>query len=148
MEELLNLANARHEDQRALMERIATEGFCPFCPENLERAELEPVLKETPHWHVRNNRWPFENARVHLLGIHRTHITCLADITPEAWLELGEITRWVENNYNLQHGGLNMRFGNVDSNGATVAHLHFQIASADITDRNNPQYQQVRFRVG
>lgn len=147
-ETFVNLDNARYEEQRALMETIQNGNFCPFCPEHYDKSQLMPVIKQGQYWHIRQNRWPYENTRIHLLIIHNSHAEKLSDITPKAAKELFELVQWAEKEYQIADGAMGLRFGDILTNGATVNHLHAHLISADIADRNNPQYQPVRFRVG
>lgn len=144
----VNLKNARYPDQLEIMQTIEAGGFCPFCPEHISSGELKPVLKEGKYWHVRENRWPYDNTRIHLLVIHRLHAEKLSDLTPDAAVELFELVKWAEQKYEVRGGALGLRFGDPCVNGATVRHLHVQFMVADITDREDAQYKPVRFRVG
>jgi|GEM_PF-11121 len=147
-EQYLNMDNARHDDQREVMQRLLERGVCPFCPEHVDQAELKPMIKETTNWHVRANRWPYENTRVHLLVIHRGHITRLTEMSAEAVIELLELAKWAEAEYKVKGGALVMRFGEPGASGATVDHLHWHWVAADITDRSDPNYKPVRARIG
>ncbi len=142
------LAHARYDDQRDVMKKIQEENFCPFCPENIPKANMMPVIKEGKHWHVRENRWPYKNTRVHLLIIHNRHAEKLADIESEAAAELFELVKWAESEHNVSGGAIGIRFGDPRTNRATVNHLHAHFIVANITDRDDPNYQPVRFRVG
>lgn len=146
----VNTVNARLEDQRQVMEEILKAGFCPFCPEHLTKFHKKPILKETAHWFLTENQWPYENTRIHLLAIYKKHVETLGELEPEAGKELFELGQWVETHFDLSSGALTMgmRFGDPESSGATVRHLHAQLISAAVTDRTNPQYKPVRFRAG
>ncbi len=148
--DFVNLDNARHDDQLEVMKKIQEEGFCPFCRENLGKSELEPAIKDInlEFWSVRKNRWPYENTKVHFLIIANEHVEKISEIKPEAWGELKKIIDWAEKKYELDSGAIGLRFGNPKKNGATVDHLHCHIITADITDRDDPKYRPVRFRVG
>lgn len=144
----VNLNNARVKEQRTIMEIIEKEEFCPFCPEHYSKSRLMPIIKQGQYWHIRKNRWPYKNTRVHLLIIHNTHAERLSDVNPEAAKELLELTQWAENEYEILGGGLCLRFGDINVNGGTVLHLHFHIITAEIIDKEDPKYQKVRFKVG
>mgnify|MGYP001570957835 FL=1 len=148
MESFVVLEHARHDDQLSIMKKIQKEGYCPFCSENTIKAVLMPVIKDGKYWHIRENRWPYNNTRVHLLLIHQHHTEELSDLEPGAWQELGELLKWLEEKYKVRGGAFGMRFGDPRTNGATVNHLHVQFIVANIIDRNDPNYQPVRFRVG
>ena len=142
------LENARFDEQRAIMREIEAAGVCPFCSGNDSETKLMSVIKEGKYWQVRENRWPYNNTRVHLLIIHNEHAEKLADVKPEAAVELFELVKWAESEYNVSGGAIGIRFGDPRTNGATVNHLHVHFIAANITDRNDPNYQSVRFRVG
>lgn len=144
----VNLDNARNTEQRAVMEVTLEGNFCPFCPENFTKAQLMPIIKQGEYWRIRKNYWPYENTLVHLLIIHNEHAKKLSDISAEAAQELFQLAQWAEKEYQIAGGAMGLRFGDIRVNGATVNHLHAHLMSAKITDRNNPKYWPVRFRVG
>jgi dihydrofolate reductase len=145
----VNLENMRLiKEQTEIMKTIQEEGFCPFCPEHYEKSGLMPILKEGKYWHIRQNRWPYENTRIHLIVIHNAHAEKISDLAPEAAQELFELAKWFETEYKVSGGGIGIRFGDPRVNGATVNHLHAHFITADITDKKNPQYKPVRVRVG
>ena len=144
----VNLENARYNEQRKVMKSIEEEGFCPFCPEHIHKSQLMPIIKEGQYWHLRENRWPYKNTRVHFLLIHKKHVEKLSEISPEAAKEFFEMTKWAEKEFQIEGGSIGFRFGDFKFNGGTVYHLHAHIIVADIIDRNNSKYQPVRFRAG
>lgn len=144
----VNLDNARFEEQRRVMDIIQKEGFCPFCPEHTAKSELMPVIYQGTHWHIRNNRWSYRNTRIHFLIIHNSHVEKLSEISPDAAQEFFYIVKWIESEYQIAGGAIGLRFGDFLLNGGTVLHLHAHLITADITNRSDPKYQPVRFRVG
>ncbi len=144
----VNLKNARVEEQLEVMKMIQEEKFCPFCPENYSKSKLKPIIKQGEYWHIRKNRWPYKNTRIHLIIIHNTHIEKISEVTSDAAREFLELVKWAEKEYGILGGGIGMRFGDIHINGATVLHLHAHIITAEITDKNNPNYQKVEFKVG
>ncbi len=146
----VNMDSVRTDEQRQTMEEILRGGFCPFCPENLDKSKLEPAIKdiELDYWSIRKNRWPYENTRIHLLIIHNEHIEKISKIKPQAWTELQKIIGWAEKRYELESGALGIRFGDPKRNGASVDHLHAHIITADVTDKNDPKYKPIRFKLG
>ena len=144
----VNLENARHDEQRAVMEVIAAAGVCPFCPDQLKKFHSKPVLRETKHWMLTENQWPYENTRIHLLAIYKTHAEKLKDLNPNAGRELLDLMSWAEKKYRVKGGGFGVRFGDPKYNGGTVKHLHAQFIVADTTDPSDPHYKPVRLRLG
>lgn len=148
--QFVNIANARLDEQRQVMEEILKRGLCPFCPEHLQKFHKNPVLRGTAHWFLTENQWPYENTKVHLLAIYKHHAESLSELDSRAGEELLALAQWTEQTYKLSGGALTlgMRFGDPGASGATVRHLHAQFVSAAVTDRNDPAYRPVRFRAG
>ncbi|RJQ13849.1 HIT domain-containing protein [Candidatus Parcubacteria bacterium] len=143
----VNLSNARDEEQKLVMANILARGICPFCPEHLPRFHKKPIIKESLRCILTENQWPYENTRVHLMIITKKHLEGLSDIDADTWREVLELAQWAEREYGIEGGGFNLRFGNTFVNGATVNHLHFQLATANITDKTDPNYKKVRFSI-
>ncbi|MBI2623971.1 HIT domain-containing protein [Candidatus Parcubacteria bacterium] len=146
--EQLVLEHARELEQQKVMEDLLRQGICPFCPQHLPRAKFGPVLKQSLRWHVRENFWPYDNTRVHLLVVPFRHIERLAELTADEVRELFELLQWAEREYGVESGAVGIRFGDPRGNGGTVTHLHVHFIVANITDKDDPKYQPVRFRVG
>lgn len=144
MSERVNLGNARHDEQRGVMEEIVRDGVCPFCPEHLEKYHKEPILRRGEHWILTPNQWPYEHTRVHLLAIASYHAESLGDLKKGSLDELQEHFAWAEFTYKVASGGLAMRFGDVMKNGATVNHLH---AHFIVPEDNLPPDAKVRFKI-
>ena len=122
----LNFNNARDSLQIENMKKIAREGFCPFCPEHLQKYHKPPILKKGTHWTVTPNMYPYEHTRFHFLFITHEHITDSKDLSPDMWSELHELLQWVISEYKIDCGTLLMRSGDMNKTGATVLHLHAQ----------------------
>lgn len=126
----VNKDNARSDDQRQELERIKEGDFCPFCSkEYMENEHPHPVILENEHWFATKNRWPNENARVHLLIVHKDHIEHMKDIRPEARLSLLDIVEKLTEKLELPGATLIMRYGDGKFTGSTVSHLHAQLFS-------------------
>lgn len=141
----VDVDNARYEDQRQVMEDIMAEGHCPFCEENLKKYHKQPILKEGQFWLVTTNQWPYAHTQQHFLLIYRQHVVNLAGMDPEAGKELVELAQWLEKEYQVEGGGMAMRFGDTDYSAGTVAHLHVQFLQPSITD---PDFEPVRIKIG
>jgi ATP adenylyltransferase len=126
-EKLLNFDNARHPVQVANMQKIEAEGFCPFCPEHMEKYHTPPILKRGNYWYVTPNMYPYENTLHHLLFITNRHISNSLELTQEEWGELQEQITWAMTEYDLSHGTLLMRSGDMTKTGSSVLHLHAQL---------------------
>ncbi len=140
----VNLDNARLDEQRRVMQDIAANAECPFCPENLPTYHKEPVLREGSQWTLTTNQWPYEFTRLHLLAISRYHAESLADLHEGSFDDLQQLFTWAETTYGIAAGGLAMRFGDVRINGASVKHLHAHLI---VPDPNKPADAKVRFKI-
>jgi diadenosine tetraphosphate (Ap4A) HIT family hydrolase len=145
--QFVDLANARVDDQRHVMQTIIDADHCPFCQENLEKYHKQPILKEGEYWLVTTNQWPYDHTTVHLLIILKMHGERLVDLPSDAGRELIELAQWAEQEYHIPGGGLALRFGNTDYSAGTVSHLHAQLLQPDI---NASDYDQkpVKLKIG
>ncbi|MCA9327416.1 HIT domain-containing protein [Candidatus Saccharibacteria bacterium] len=144
MTDYLNMDNARHDDQREVMQQIIDDGVCPFDEEYLEQYHTPPTLRQGKYWTITPNQWPYEHTRVHLLAITREHVESVDELDAAAGAELFEHVQWAIKEYDIDFGGFAMRFGDVRHNGATVNHLHAHII---VPDKNKPKDAKVRFKI-
>lgn len=142
---IVDLDNARYDDQRKVMEGIIDDNVCPFCRENLEKYHKQPILKQGSYWLVTKNQWPYENTRLHLLAILNEHAEKLSEVPAEAGAELLEIMQWAEEEYSIPGGGFAMRFGDTNYSAGSVAHLHAQLV---VPDWEKPDFLPVRIKIG
>jgi len=142
---LVNLSNARVEEQREVMEKIQRINKCPFCPKSLDKFHKREKVMEGEFWILTKNRWPYDHTTVHLLAIYKSHAVKLRDITPEAGAELFRFFQWAESTYQIDAGAFAVRFGDIRLNGATVSHLHAHLIEPD---SKNPNHKTVRFKMG
>jgi len=143
----VDLDNAREKDQVKVMKKIIAAGDCPFCLDNLHKYHKRPILKETKHWLLTENQWPYPHTQVHLLAIYKEHAERLAGLKPEAGQELLELMQWAEKHYQVPGGGWCMRFGDTNYSAGTVKHIHAQFLVPDI---DAPDYDQkpVKVKIG
>ena len=134
-EELMNIDNARTELQVENMKKIEAEGFCPFCPENMQKYHEPPILKTGKHWYVTPNMYPYDNTKHHFLFVTNEHLTNTKDLSAGAWAELQEHIIWLNEEYEIDTGTLLMRSGDMEKNGATVLHLHAQLIIGSDVDK-------------
>lgn len=130
-------ANAREQEQLDIMLRMEAEDKDPMAPEYIE----QEILFMTDYWHVSRNRFPYKGAKSHFLIVARGPVYEVAEISPEMWLDLQEIWKRLMEEYNLDGGGLCMRFGNPARSGASLTRLHAHIIMPE-TD------EKVRFGIG
>jgi diadenosine tetraphosphate (Ap4A) HIT family hydrolase len=141
----INLNNARLEEQTKVMEDIAKAEHCPFCIENLKKYHKKPILKEGKYWLLTENQWPYENTKKHFLIIYKEHANKLSEIENEAFAELIEIAKEVEEKEQIKGGGLSMRFGDTDYSAGTVDHIHVQLIEPDIHKKD---FEEVNIVLG
>lgn len=130
-----NLINIEHgsrtPEQKAVMEKIATDGVCPFCVDFCEgttpKYHTKPILKDTEKWIITENFHPYEGAIHHFILLVKRHITTMSELTPEEWEDARQVTLWAEKEYGLLGGALLMRFGDTNYTGGSVNHLHLQL---------------------
>lgn len=141
----VNLDNARNDHQREVMNDIANNQECPFCPDALHKYHKEPILRQGEHWLLTPNQWPYDNTRVHLLAIAAYHAERINDLKPGSLEELQTHFAWAEDEFKIAAGGLAMRFGDTSGNGATVRHLHSHLI---VPEDGLTREQKVRFKIG
>lgn len=141
-ENLMNIENARKPLQVENMKKIAAEGFCPFCPEHMQKYHEPPILKTGEHWYVTPNMYPYDNTIHHFLFITNEHLTDTKELSQAAWAELQEHITWLSKEYDIDGGTFLMRAGDMERNGATVLHLHAQFIVGK-GDKDNPVLARV-----
>ncbi len=134
--EQVNRGNARPGVYQKVINSIADDGICPFCPEHLTRIHPNPI-EEKEHWIVTENAYPYMANKEHLLFIHKSHITNISELTASAWEELRIIINAECKKRSIFGGTFLMRFGDTQHTGATVEHLHCQLFQPDV---NSPEY--------
>ncbi len=136
--EHIDIGNAREDDQIKVMNKILSEGHCPFCQENLKSYHEKPILKETTNWILTENQWPYKKTKKHLLVILKNHATTLNELPVGAGEEILELFKWAEKEFGMTGGAwgygsaIASRFGNPKFSGATVSHIHAQIIFPDV----------------
>lgn len=132
---LMNIDNARNPLQIENMKKIEAEGFCPFCPEHMEKYHTPPILKRSKYWYVTPNMYPYENTSYQFLFVTNEHLSNSEDLSPGAWAELQEHVRWTLKEHDIEGGTLIMRSGDMKKTGSTVLHLHAQLIVGSHPDK-------------
>jgi diadenosine tetraphosphate (Ap4A) HIT family hydrolase len=105
------------------MRRAEALGECTFCIGTEVWGDRE-VINEGEYWIVTPNLFPYENTHLHLMLVTRRHIESISELSvPEAY-EFMDMCRWITDTYEVEHGAIGMRFGEMSYTGATIAHLH------------------------
>src|SRR3989344_5509937 len=123
------------ESKTKVYEEIAKVGHCPFCGENLLKYNKTPVIKETKHWIMFDNQWPYEKVKHQILAVHKVHIEHISELSPEAGAELIELFGQEAKKRNMPGGGIAMRFGSNPGKGNygnSVLHLHAHLFEPDL----------------
>lgn len=141
----VDMDNARLDEQREEMRKIIERSHCPFCAENLALYHKIPNMKEGKYWIVTPNQWPYDNVKMQLLAIAKTHAETLPELDPAAGEELLRFFSEIVEEYQIPGGGLAMRFGDTNYSAGTVKHLHAQFIWPDI---EKPDFKPVRFKIG
>jgi ATP adenylyltransferase len=123
MKRLVDARNARTPEYKKVIERIAKDGNCPFCPDNF-RYHTRRILKRQGKWLITRNFNPYPSTRYHFILIGEKHKTRAKHLTTKDFAEIGQLVQWAEQTYNIQGGAIAMRFGNTRYTGATVSHMH------------------------
>jgi len=139
-----NFDAARSEAQRENMRRLAAEGRCFMCYENLMKYENNRVEFETPHWIITHNAYPYEGTKHHILLVARRHVKAISDLTKAERADLPEAIVKVEKHWQLDSYGIGMRTGDFRYNGASVEHLHAHII---VGHRDPAIHQPVRMKL-
>jgi diadenosine tetraphosphate (Ap4A) HIT family hydrolase len=129
MKNLMNVGNARTDMQRKQMTEIAKKGICPFCRKHFEQNHAAPIIRETRHWILTRNDYPYDGVKTHLLLVHKKHVESVSQVSPAAMKDLGTILGWIEDRFKIRGGTLLLRFGDMKYTGATIAHLHAHVVS-------------------
>jgi diadenosine tetraphosphate (Ap4A) HIT family hydrolase len=131
MADKVNRSNAQrpNSDYKNVIDRIAVEDVCPFCPENFRKYHELPIIIDGNNWFVTENKYPYPQSREHLLIVHKAHIETVEELTIAAWAELSVVVKDVCNFRKILGATLLMRFGQTMFNGASVAHLHAHLVS-------------------
>ncbi len=124
-DKFLNHENARTDEQKNLMQKIETDGVCPFCAENFTKYHPKPILKKTNFWFVTENMSPYEGTTTHIIFVYKPkHITLPSEMEEGAVADLFENINWATDKFNIKGGSFFIRFGNTNYNGSSVEHLH------------------------
>jgi len=123
----LNFAHARTDEQQKLMEKIQRDGVCPFCWKHFEYYHPKPIEEKTDWWIVTENMNPYDGASLHLLFVYKEHVISPTDISTEGWTDLHTTIKSALKRHGKDFGAFFMRFGETNSTGSSVAHLHAHV---------------------
>lgn len=130
-----------------VINKIAQDGVCPFCPEHLETYHKRPII-EKAFWVITDNMYPYKPSKHHRLIIHKSHITHFTEISLEAWVELKQIADDEMKSRTIDGGTFILRFGDTHFTGASVNHLHAHIIQSDPDDSTYDSQNGLFMRIG
>lgn len=136
----VNPDNSKRGEYAKVIDDIAKEKICPFCPEHIHRIHPNPIVEKT-FWLVTDNAYPYKPVKQHLLLVHKAHIETVAELSKEAWSELQDIIVELSKDKDMAGGAFMMRFGDTKYTGASVTHLHAQIVQGD---PDSPEYDKAK----
>lgn len=146
-DEFVNLQNARAGVYEKVIADIQGKKVCPFCQDQILNFHTAP-LEERGSWLVTDNIYPYKPAKHHRMFIHKVHIERLEEVTPQAWIELGEIVNAERERLGITGGTFFFRFGETKYTGASVNHLHAQLLQSNPDDPEYDPKRGVLTRVG
>ncbi|MEX1014041.1 MAG: HIT domain-containing protein [Candidatus Paceibacterota bacterium] len=118
------------------IKKIKEDGVCPFCSDQLKKYHKNPIIFENDYWLATKNMYPYEGAKVHILIIHKEHISLIKNINNEGWSNLQNIILKIQEKFSLKGGSFFIRFGDTKMTGASVSHLHAQLVSPEEEEEN------------
>jgi ATP adenylyltransferase len=122
---------AKGKMYKKVIQEIANENVCPFCPETF-KWHTKPILKYDSDWFITENFNPYKDTAFHFLIISKKHNENFSDLSSSDWKSVALLCNWVIKKYKIKGGGLTMRFGNTLYTGATIKHIHFHLISPKI----------------
>lgn len=136
---------AGSKDYEKELREIEATGECPFCQGNM-KWHSRPIIIDKKGWFATENQRPYKNAKIHILLICKKHKTEFSELTSEDLGGVLVIIKELIAKFDIQGGGLTIRFGKTQYTGATVKHLHFHLIVPEIN--NNDVTLQVNFPIG
>ena len=134
----------KNKEYRGVIEAIAQEGMCPFCPSNF-KYHKNPILKGTGSWFITRSSWPYKNSAHHFLIMTTRHKEQFKELSTDDWQKIVSLVNWAVKKFKLKGGGMAMRFGDTAYTGATVCHLHVHLI---VPELKNGRARTVMFPIG
>jgi ATP adenylyltransferase len=135
---------ARLPEQAEQMKDLAARGVCAFCPEHIHAESRNKVNLETDHWFVKDNDYPYEGTKLHIMLIPKAHVSTISELPKAARQEFLEVVSQIEKLHKLTNYAVAMRSGDPTRTGGTVEHLHAHLIVGDTDD---PNHEPVRVKV-
>lgn len=145
---LVNLENAREDQQRERMENSERLKVCIFCTEGLKEIHKLPILKENKTFLVTDNAFPYQGTLHHVLIIPKAHISNISELGVEEWCDMKEMIDWVIKDRKIDGGSLFIRFGDSSYNCGSLNHLHIHIIVGNASQYNVDEKNKIQIPLG
>ena len=143
-QEDVNFQHARKKEQIMIMKKALENKNCPFCWDVIEKYHPKKILKKGNWWWLSENGWFYEGAEIQFIFFYKKHIATIKEIETEAFTELHELIKWVEETYKLKWCSLFIRSGEMNGTGSSVQHIHAQLISGNSTKREDSEALKVK----
>lgn len=144
----VNSKNTRNPEYKKAMKEIVTTTECPLCT---LKWHPNPIIRDDGFWLLTKNGFPYEDTKQHLLLIAKRHVEEFAELTDQEAVSMFRTINWANNEFNIEGGGLAMRYGDSRYTGATMKHLHAHLIQSELDEADadgNIKAKVVRFPFG
>jgi diadenosine tetraphosphate (Ap4A) HIT family hydrolase len=124
-------SNARNPEYKKAMDEIVTTTECPLCT---LKWHPNPIIRDDGYWLLTKNGFPYEDTKQHLLMIAKRHIVDIGELTDQEAISMFKTVKWANTEFNIEGGGLAMRYGNPKYTGATITHLHAHLIQSELAE--------------
>ncbi|MFA5132187.1 MAG: HIT domain-containing protein [Candidatus Paceibacterota bacterium] len=142
-EKLINMNNAREENQRLRMQMSQENKVCIFCEKGLKEIHKLPILHQNKTFLVTDNAFPYSGTNHHVLIIPKKHISNVEEIDIDSWVDLKEMIDWVVEERKIPGASLFLRFGDSRFTCSSLSHLHFQIIVGNSSQEEQKENREV-----
>ena len=128
---LIDPRYAKGSKYTKVIKEIQNEGVCPFCPASF-KWHTKPILKTEGNWFITENFNPYKNTQHHFLIIGKKHKELLSELTMLDLQAVWSLACWAIKKFQIEGGGIILRFGDTLYTGATIKHLHLHLIKPSI----------------
>ena len=141
-----NIENARSQQQKEDMEKLAEANACLFCKEGLTLTNKRVLFKGT-HLYITPNDFPYKGVVHHVMVVPKRHIITPEEMTSEEYEELFTVMLpWLRENLKMDGCSGLFRFGNTKRTGATINHFHIHFISG--AEKESKDHEPIMTLVG
>lgn len=141
-------SNARDPEYRKAMGEIVNTTECPLCT---LKWHPNPIIRDDGFWLLTKNGFPYADTQQHLLMIAKRHVEEFSELTDQEAVSLFKTINWANKKFNIEGGGLAMRYGDPKYTGATMKHLHAHLIQPELAEPDSDgkiKAKVVRFPFG